>query len=373
MRAFKLGLYLFPVVLGGTDDKDRAEVPQSSVYLARDEVQTRAPVGEDVFLAGAHVTLNEKVTGSANLAGAAVDVNARIDENLRAAGRNVTVTGRIGGSATLLGGNVRLQPFSEVGEQTWIAAASASVAGNIGSDLKVYARQISIGGEIAGDARLIGEDIEILPSARIKGDLVYTSTKEIQIDPAAQIGGAITRIPKSDRYLFGGHSLFSNFKLRYGFSAAFAMGLFGAGTIVLLLFPNFTVAAQAAVASDPLKSLALGFLLFFTIPVMGLMLFISVLGIPLSLALFALYGLLLLLGMLTFAFFLAEKSARLFQAQGEISAGWRIVSLAFALLLLGLIRVIPFIGGLLLFIALLTGIGAWCLQAFRHHGTVRRP
>ena len=47
-------------------------------------------------------------------------------------------------------------------------------------------------GDVEGDVTLVGRQIEIGPTARIRGQLIYTTLREARIDPAARIEGPIT-------------------------------------------------------------------------------------------------------------------------------------------------------------------------------------
>jgi len=155
------------------------------------------------------------------------------------------------------------------------------------------------------------------------------------------------------------------------FRALFLLGLMVAGIVLFLLLPNFTVSAARTIRSDPWKSLGLGFALLVATPVAGVLLMITILGVPLALTLFALYFVSLLLGFLTAAFFVGDIGVRLLRRGQELSKGWRILSLLAALIGLALLQWIPIVGGVILFLILLFGLGAWGLHMYRTYAGAR--
>jgi uncharacterized membrane protein len=145
------------------------------------------------------------------------------------------------------------------------------------------------------------------------------------------------------------------------------LGLIAAAAVFILLFPNATKAAQQEVGTSPWKSLGLGAAMLFTLPPIAILLMITVIGIPLALALLALYPVLLLIGYLTTALYIGDRAATALKKDTTNATWTRIGFAALALLALGLVRLIPFVGGLALFAALLFGMGAWMLHLFQRY------
>jgi hypothetical protein len=187
------------------------------------------------------------------------------------------------------------------------------------------------------------------------------------IEPGAQVQGPVTSMPSrapektAEVRRTGAWAL-----------PLFYAGVWVAGIVFLLVFPRFTVAAQDQVRASPWQSLALGAALVFTLPVVALLLTVTVVGIPVALALVALYALLLLAGFLTALFFAAEWMGRLLRGGRLRGTGWRIGLLFVALVLLGLIGRLPVAGSIAELLALLFGVGALALQLYRQYAD-RRP
>jgi len=101
-----------------------------------------------------------------------------------------------------------------------------------------------------------------------------------------------------------------------------------------------------------------------------LLLVITIIGIPIALMLAGLYAVALLAGFLIAAFFVGERLLRLARRRAAPGGYWaRVGMLAVALVILWLIRHVPYVGGLLILAVLTIGLGAMALQAFSHYST----
>ena len=213
-----------------------------------------------------------------------------------------------------------------------------------------------------GNVHLFGAVIEVLPSARIEGNLTYVSNTPIKIHPGARISGKVVREP--------GQLPTLQMPGWPPFRPLLMFGLLAAGALLLALFPRFTTSAVQTVRTSPLGSLGLGVAIFFSLPPVMLLLVITIIGIPIALMLAGLYAIALLAGFLVAAFFVGDhllKAARKRAVPGRYWA--RVGMLAIALIALWLVRHIPYVGGLLILAALTVGLGAMALQAFSHYST----
>jgi hypothetical protein len=142
------------------------------------------------------------------------------------------------------------------------------------------------------------------------------------------------------------------------------VGLFLAAALFLVMFPNFATGAAAVVGRKPLQSLGLGLAFVACVPFLGVVLLITVIGIPLALLLVPIYLLLLFLGWATVALFVAQRGLDTLRPGRPATMPARLLALFLALVALWLLRQIPLVGGLIAFVALLAGIGAFVWQAW---------
>ena len=127
------------------------------------------------------------------------------------------------------------------------------------------------------------------------------------------------------------------------------------------LFPGFTLHAIGRISNDPLKSLGAGFLVMIITPLTAALLIAIVVGIWIGLSIMAIYLVALIVGFLVSCFFVGDWAARRFDKDVSTN-GRRFISVALAILLIGIISNIPLLGGLLIFVLLLSGLGAVVMQ-----------
>lgn len=343
--------------------QDADSLSGGNVYLAGAAVRTDGPVNGGLIAAAGRINVDHAVSGDAVLAAGSIEVYGDIGDDLRAAGGVVSVSGRVAGKVALAGGSVALGPDAEIGGRAWLAGNDVVVGGRMRNGLKVYGNKILVLGEVYGPVELAGEQIEILGSARILGDISYSSSHQIKIDPGARIAGKVTR--DSDTFEFPRPPL--EIPGLPALRPLLLLGLLAAGLLLVAMFPRFTQAALQAFGAAPLKSLGLGTAIFFSLPPVILLLVITIIGIPIALVLAAIYFMALLAGYLIIAFFIGNRLLGLLRKQAVTGFGWRAGSLAAALLLLWFVQNLPYIGTLAILIALLAALGAMVLQAFSRY------
>jgi hypothetical protein len=109
------------------------------------------------------------------------------------------------------------------------------------------------------------------------------------------------------------------------------------------------------------------------VPFAIIVLLVTIIGIPLALLLGFGYALLLLLGYLVGAIFLGDFVLGKVGAAKLDSGWWRVLFMFLALVVLAIVKQMPFIGGLAVFLLFLAGIGAFTMrtwQGFRRDDAV---
>ena len=333
-----------------------------NTYMAGPEVQIEQPLPGDLIAAAGRLTIGHAIAGDTLLGAGSMEINAPLGDDLRAAGGIVHLDSRVAGEALIAGWSVTVGKEAEIGRQAWLAGSDVAVAGRLHGPLKAYGRRITVSGRVEGPVVLSGERIEILDTARIGSDLRYASANEIVIHPNARISGTVTRmsgalgVPKQKLTVPGLPAL----------RPLLLLGLLVAAMVLYWLFPRFTVTSSRALGATPVKSLGLGAGIFFSAPPIILLLVITIIGIPIALALAAIYVVAILAGYLVSAFFLGERAVRLLR-DADPTTRWRLLSVALALIVLELVRHIPYAGGVIALLAVILGLGAMVLQAFTHY------
>lgn len=362
------GLYLplIALLLAGFGAPALAQEPRSNedsanVYMTGTEVRPTGPIQGDLVAAAGRISVEHSIDGDAVLAAGSIDVRGEIGEDLRVAGGFVTLAGRVQGEALVVGGSIAFGPDSDVGGRAWLGGGDVAVAGRFHNNVKVYARNILVLGHITGDVHLVGATIEVMSNARIDGNVTYVSNTRIKIHPGAKLTGKVTRE--------AGRLPTLRMPGWPPFRPLLMFGLLATGALLLALFPRFTASAVRTIWVSPLGSLGLGTAIFFSLPPVILLLIITIIGIPIALMLAGIYAVALLAGFLVAAFSIGERLLQVVPKHAAAGFWTRVGMLAIALVILWLVRHIPYAGGLLILVALVIGLGAMVLQTFNHYAT----
>ena len=350
----------------GKNDRPATHTNSSGDYFAAGgNVELGADVSGDALLAGGNVVLQRQVKGDATVAGGNVTVRGKVRGNLRAAGGTVTIEGTVSGDARAAGGRLTLTEDGAVDGHARLYGGTVEVRGKIGRSLTAAAEVVRITGEVQGDVDLSARNIELAPSAKIIGRLTYRSPNEAKVDSGAQIAGGVARAPGTLQ-----DSIDEAKKAALVTGAVVGAGiLLLLGALLLLLFPGFAVASARTILSDPIKSLLLGIAIFLLVPVLIVVLFLTVIGIPLALVLLPLFPVLLALGYLTAANLLADLLLILLGRRHTAGRGLRLLFLIFGVVLLTLAKEFEYeqirYGYGFIAFALLIGLGAFHVRLFR--------
>ncbi|MDM7944103.1 MAG: polymer-forming cytoskeletal protein [Hydrogenophaga sp.] len=345
---------------------------ERNVQAFGSSVRTDATVKGDFSAAGGRVVVDHPVNDDALLLGGTVDVRAPVGDDLRAAGGDISVESSVGGDLMAAGGNVRLTGTAQVGGRAELAAGDVRVDGRVNGSLKVRARRLVLNGPVGGSVQADVGQLELGPQARVAGGVRHSASTLAQ-DPAAVVSGPLQRVESlfdedTRRGRSGRHPMHED-----GWPALsgwwllvpLSMGLLGVLALagaVLFVFSRFAGQAAHRIETEPWRALGLGAVLLLALPVLALLLFFTVLGIPLGLLVLALYPPLLLLGWLIGALFAARwLSLHVWPSEAKgavVPYGWMAVAVI-ALLVLG---AMPVVGPLLVTATMAAGLGACVLE-----------
>jgi len=221
------------------------------------------------------------------------------------------------------------------------------VRGTVDGDLVVINGTLTLRGRVTGDV-IVGADRAILGSnGRIDGDLRYGDKKPLGATPD-KVKGDIERFDIESIAAPAGVGIV------LGLWLAVTVSIFLLGLVLLLLFPR---AADAVARSTVGKSLLVGLALLILLPLLALLALVTIVGIPLGLVLLLAFVLLLAIGYVSAAWAIGRRILKPPKA--------RILAFLVGLVLLRLLALVPFVGGLISFLATLLGLGALALAAGR--------
>ena len=237
--------------------------------------------GRDLYAAGSRVTVNGNIDGKARLAGADLQINAEIGEMLHAAAASIDISKE-----------------AQLATDASLAAALIEFHGSANDNLHLYADEVKFSGHAMGSVTIEGRDIELNEAASIDGDLIIRSSKEAEISPNANVAGTITHTGLEESEIFNEHENVSD---GIGFFILLSASAFLLGSILIIFVRNFVEQDVTTLRTQPCRSILWGIAVFFGLPVVAIVTMITIIGIPMGIAILLLLPFLLILGYFTLA------------------------------------------------------------------------
>lgn len=220
------------------------------------------------------------------------------------------------------------------------------IRGTVKGDVIVFDGDVTIRGTVKGDVVTFKGAAFLGRRARVGGDLLYVNKKPV-VAPGAKVSGKTKR--------FDGKFKSAGVGIAIGFWLAVTLSLLVLGLLLLLLAPRAADAIARTAKTRRGASIGVGILAFILLPVLGVLACVTILGLPLGigllLLLFPLYG----IAYVTTAFVVGRL----------ILKGGRIPAFLVGLLILRLLALIPFAGGLIGLLAVIFGLGVLFVTLFR--------
>jgi cytoskeletal protein CcmA (bactofilin family) len=334
----------------------------------------------DLVAGGYEVFTNGDVTESQNVFAYRLHHTGTIGNSLRAFVNTAEIDGHVGRSIVIFAYDTRIGKGAMIARDVTIGGYSAHLEGTVGGKATVRADRIYISGEIGGDVDIEGKHITISPPTVIKGNLTYTSEKEIEIDPASGVtvlGETKWKKPerRDEEKEKGALSLRSVVLEISKLLAAFLFGI-----IVIYVFKRYARESFKQLRTRFAVSVAAGFLALLIViaaviilvisvvliliglalisgnlaPVGAMVLILSILTVPIASFITVSGGIVFYSGKILFALLLGFLAVRIFKAEpamlgkGQLLLGLIVLTVLFA---------IPYVGFPLYLLITIIGAG----------------
>ncbi len=335
------------------------------VYSLGGTVVMNAKIQGDATAVGVWVDVGDEIGADLLAIGANVHINAIVKDDVRAAGGAVILANEVGDDAVIAGRQVSIDRSAVIHGRGLFAADSIDIDGKIDGNLHVAARTVRVRGEIVGNSSITAERIEIAPGALLRGGLVYTSADDIEIAPDAQILGTVSRTGEAA----------PRWRLPdLPWQIFFGMSTYFAAAILVLLLPRFTGRASQIVRTAPFRSLGVGALVFFFVPLLAAALALSAIGVWLSAMFFSAWLLGIISGYLISILGIADYVLREARGGSSPSLALRLGAAAIVIVVVTLLSWMPFVYVLLTLCFILFGQGAvWRIALDRTTPEIVKP
>ena len=310
---------------------------------------------------------NETVEGPLDATAGALVVAGTVDGDVSATAGSVLVTdsGRVTGDLNATAGSVLLEGTVDGDVTVASAALELREGSTVGGGLAAGVADGRLAGAIGGDAAVDATTLGVAPTATIDGSLTYRSEDATVADGATIAGGATAAddLDVASPGGLGGDD--ADLPTLPPWVGAVYSGLSSLllGAILLLATPNFSRRLAEVGTTQPLRSGGVGLLTLVGTPVALLILFVTLVGIPLSLVGFLVFGAVVLAATVYGAVVLGTWLLSL----GDYRNRW--AALVVGVVAVALVRQIPVVGGLFRFVVVLLGLGALATALYELRGS----
>ena len=347
------------------------------LVAAGGKVDVTGDVEGDVLASGGTIELTGNVGGDLIAAGGNVEISGEVRDDLRVAGGRIEISSGVKDNVIAAGGRITLSRTAVVSGDLVVGGGSVHLDGTVEGDALLGVEDATISGTVMGDVEMQVDRLVLKSTARIEGDLTYTSDREATIEAGAQVLGATTReTPTVSIFWFieAESSGLTRAARAVAQAVQWFLGTFIVTLLLVWLAPATMRSARDTLAGSPWKSLGLGILVLFVAPIVVII--VAVIGIsvgrfaavPVAVVPAAAYVVLLLLASPLIALFAGQYSLE--RAAGRVDpAAWQSIALGAALL--AVIGLVPVLNVAVAVLVGLFGFGTWLLFGYRRYTAAR--
>jgi cytoskeletal protein CcmA (bactofilin family) len=332
------------------------ETVNDDLFASGQTVTVAGRVTGDVFATGQTVVVTGTVDGDLIAAAQQVVVDGTVNGDVRAAGAVVTVNGHVLHSVSGLAQQVNISSTGRVDGSLLAAGETISAFGSVGRGITAGGGTLQFGGPVGGKVLAWAERLSLGPNTRIAGDLNYRSDSQAEI-PSGTVSGQVqfTPIERQQRQAPVLNGLFD-----FG-SLVWLLGSAILGGLAIVMAPRASARAVELGRQQPLPAFGVGLLTLFAVPVAAVLIGVTLVGIPLALAVAVVYWLAILLAWPAVGLVVGTELARRARPGQTLPV---LGALVVGLIVLHLLTHLPIVGGLVSFVGIAFGLGL-IVQSYR--------
>jgi len=355
IRLLAIALLLLPTTIFAAEFRGDQN---NTVTLGADET------ARNLYIAGGNVDINGKTVKDLVAGGANISMNGSVEDDLIAAGGNIFLRGPVGGNARIAGGTIVVE--NTIGDDLIVGSGNIRISSsaNINGDLVLAATDSDVAGKVGGNVYAIGENIII--SGQVGGNVTIKGAKSVTIKDGAVIGGKLDYVSEKEASIAGGAQIRDGVEFEqmarssYGEGIAWKTVLWNTltGMIMLLLLVLLFPRLAQYVADDfwKIENLGWGLVALIVTPIIAVILLVSMVLWKIGLIIGLLYAASLILSSIFVPLLFGTLVTKYITRFNAKTVSW--VEVVIGGVVAGLISLIPRLGGLVIFIALVLVLGS---------------
>ncbi len=264
------------------------QVTDDDLYISGDYVNFSGSALSDVLVSGTKISFSGKVGEDLLAAGFQIYSDGKVSGDFRAAAFEVDLSGQVDGDVFVLANIVRIKPTAKIAGDLIVYGGKVEVEGEVGGDIVGRVDYLSIDNKVGGNVAVSVNNLILHDGAKVSGDVKYTSNK---------------LLIRNSNYNVEGKIIHNSPVIKDTENEIRSVTM--TGLVVLffvlvwyLLFRKSLDSVLGYMEHNWFTSLFLGIAILFLFPVLITFMLLTVIGLPLAVALLLLYLLVLLLAIM---------------------------------------------------------------------------
>jgi hypothetical protein len=339
-------------------------------YVAGQTSTLTSPVSHDAFMAGFDVSLQSPVTGDAHLAGYNVNVAGNVGADLYAVGFGINVSTPIAGDVTAAGNSIVLLPEGSVGGNLRLGGQTVTVDAPVAGSALVAAQTATLASTIGGDFQFSGVTLNFSSDARVDGTLTIRAPRPIDVPATVASADRVVfqELEELDRVNGPAQVALETVQSMSPWVVilpvlVWNLALLVIGLIGFAVFPNNSTRLYQVVTARPWFTWGVGFIALSALIGAVVVLGMTIIGLPLIPVEILVLILAWILAQIAGAYLVGSRILTAFRFESAAIMK-QLAGLFVGLVVLWLVGLIPIIGYLVWFAALVLGFGAMARLAF---------
>ncbi len=264
------------------------QVVEDDFYGVGNSVVVSGSVVGDLLVAGGELTMNGKIDKDLAVLAGQVEVHGNIGDDARIVAGDVTIAGEVNGDLVVIAQNLKVLSTAKINGDILFFGTNADISGIVGGDILGTNEKMRLDAEVKGGVDVATTNLVLGDNSKIGENVKYTSLNELTRAQNSQVTNDIVRndpVYKEDNQI-------KNFLI------IFLVTLF-ASLVWYLFFRKLLQKIVVHTSEHIMRNFFIGFGIFFLLPIASLILIASTLGSLLGMLLLFSYAVLLLASFIT--------------------------------------------------------------------------
>jgi hypothetical protein len=269
---------------------------QDDFYTAGGNIHIETDVLGDLIIAGGEVDIHANISEDLTVAGGKVNIKGLVQDDLRAAGGEVYISGIVKDDIVVAGGKVFIGEDAVIEGDLLMAGGDLTMKGKILGNMKMHGGNLNFtglvngntdihggnlyyNGSTAGTSKIVSHEIVLGDDAVFQNTVEYwRENGEMDFGLSVKNGQAEYRSSLEEMSFDGfewDHIMYMPHFLSYLAAALFIF-------LFVYFFPKFFKESSDILIKNPWKSFFIGILYFILTPILAIVFFATIIGIPVA-------------------------------------------------------------------------------------------